>query len=421
MYENAYLTRELPGIGGEIKAEPADFRVTEVPLYPAIGEGEHVYAEIEKRGMTTFDLVERISRALRVPDRAIGYAGLKDSRAITRQVISIHAVDTEAVEKLSIPNTRVHWVRRHRNKLRIGHLKGNRFRIRVRDVVPGAAERCQPILDYLVEHGVPNAFGVQRFGSRRDAHRIGRALCLDDAKGAVQRIVGRPSRFEHNRAVVEAREKFEAGELEEALRLFPRPYATERALVAGLLESGGRYELAVRRIPKKMRRLYIAAFQSHLFNMTLWRRLDSFGRLLPGDLAYKHANGAVFAVSETMDFNDLERRLDEFDISPSGPLHGYKMTQPIGAPRVIEEEVLRDEGFDPEAFLAPMRAARIKGERRALRIPLIDAKIEPEDEDLEGTLVVSFELPRGSYATIVMREIMKAGDDSILLGDSHSD
>jgi len=413
MYSGAYLTRDLPGVGGDLKVFPEDFVVHEIPLYPALGEGEHVYALIEKRGMTTFEAIDRIARALGLPDRALGYAGLKDSRAVTRQSVSIHGADPRRVEQLKIPGIRILSVEIHRNKLRPGHLRGNRFRIRVRDVVEGAGELAAPILEYLERRGVPNAFGAQRFGSRRDAHRIGRALLLGEPKEVVDLIVGRPTRYEHNAAVLDARRKYERGDLEGALDRFPPNYATERALLRGLLGSGGRYAEASKRIPKKMRKLYLAAFQSHLFNLTLWRRIDSFDTLMDGDLAYLHEGGAVFRVEEgEAASEEIRQRAAAFEISPSGPLHGYKMPQPLGAPRYLEEEVVRDEGIDPNELARALRDARLTGERRSLRIPITETSIEVEPD---GCLVVGFVLPRGSYATVVLREVMKSGDDAVLL------
>src|SRR5437867_13038790 len=84
-----YLTRDFPGVGGSIKQRPEDFFVQELPLYEPSGEGEHVYCEIQKIGLTTFDAINRIADALHVSSRGIGYAGLKDARAITRQIFSI--------------------------------------------------------------------------------------------------------------------------------------------------------------------------------------------------------------------------------------------------------------------------------------------------------------------------------------------
>src|SRR5438045_2543262 len=129
-----FLTGDFPGIGGVIKERADDFFVQEIPLYDPSGEGEHVYCEIQKVGMTTFDAVERIGRALGVSTRDIGYAGMKDSRAVSRQVFSIWGTTPERVMGLHVPDVNVQWAARHGNKLRLGHLKGNRFAIKIRQV-----------------------------------------------------------------------------------------------------------------------------------------------------------------------------------------------------------------------------------------------------------------------------------------------
>src|SRR3954470_16310340 len=104
-----YLTTDFAGIGGAIKQRAEDFFVQEIPLYEPSGEGEHVYAEVQKVGVTTFDAIKRIADSLHVSSRAIGYAGLKDARAITRQVFSIPGTTTEAVMSLRIPDLTIQW------------------------------------------------------------------------------------------------------------------------------------------------------------------------------------------------------------------------------------------------------------------------------------------------------------------------
>src|SRR5215204_1711991 len=121
-----YLTQDIPGIGGSIKNRAEDFFVQELPLYEPSGEGEHVYAEFQKIGHSTFDAIDRIGRALYVSSRDIGYAGMKDARAITRQIFSIPNTTEEAVMKLKLPGIEPLWAARHGNKLRLGHLAGNR-------------------------------------------------------------------------------------------------------------------------------------------------------------------------------------------------------------------------------------------------------------------------------------------------------
>src|SRR3954464_8114572 len=104
-----YLTPEFAGIGGSIKQRPEDFFVQEVPLYEPSGEGEHVYCEIQKIGLTTFEAISRIARALGVPSRDIGYAGMKDARAVTRQVLSLVGTTPDAVMSLKLPDVSMLW------------------------------------------------------------------------------------------------------------------------------------------------------------------------------------------------------------------------------------------------------------------------------------------------------------------------
>jgi tRNA pseudouridine13 synthase len=137
-----YLTAEVPGTGGAIKGSPEDFLVEEIPAYQPGGQGEHCYALVEKRGITTLEALRRISKALGVQERDLGYAGMKDAVGVTRQTISIPRVAPETVLALQIPAVSVLSAVLHGNKLRLGHLKGNRFRIRVRGVVPEARARA---------------------------------------------------------------------------------------------------------------------------------------------------------------------------------------------------------------------------------------------------------------------------------------
>src|SRR5687768_4837377 len=161
--ELPYLTRDIPGIGGTLKQRAEDFFVQEVPLYEPSGDGEHVYCEVQRENLTTFDAVSRLARALGVPAKSIGYAGLKDARAVTRQVFSIAGTTEERVMNLGLPDLTVLWAARHGNKLRLGHLRGNRFAIKVRDVEPTSVLRLRPVVGEVVRRGMPNYFGEQRF------------------------------------------------------------------------------------------------------------------------------------------------------------------------------------------------------------------------------------------------------------------
>src|SRR3954462_1097559 len=151
-----YLTGDFPGIGGSIKNRPQDFFVQEIPLYEPSGQGEHVYCEIQKTGMTTFEAIDQIARALNVSSRDIGYAGMKDARAVTRQTLSIFGTTEAAVRALQIPRVTILWAAKHDNKLRLGHLSANHFVIRIRDVQPTDVVKLQPVVAQLEQRGMPN-------------------------------------------------------------------------------------------------------------------------------------------------------------------------------------------------------------------------------------------------------------------------
>ena len=134
-----YLTAELPGIGGRLKDRPEDFVVEEVPAYEPCGAGEHLYLWIEKTDVAADHLLNHVARTLGMSVRDVGMAGIKDRRAITRQYVSVPATCEPRIARLETDKIRVLRRARHRNKLRTGHLRGNRFSILVRAVDPDAA------------------------------------------------------------------------------------------------------------------------------------------------------------------------------------------------------------------------------------------------------------------------------------------
>ena len=335
-----FLTSNLPGIGGQIRTAPEDFHVEEQPLYLPCGEGEHLYVMITKRGLSTPDLVRRLSSTLGVKAQAIGVAGLKDARAVTTQMVSLQGVGPEQISRLRIDETvlRVQILGRHRNRLRTGHHAGNRFRLVIRHVADHAAETVPAVLQQLSTRGVPNYFGPQRQGKTGDNYQVGAAL-LQDAR---------------------QREK-----MNRATRIW-----------------------------------YLNSYQSFLFNRILARRIDHLDRVFVGDWAMKSNNGACFLVE---DADKEQPRADRFEISPTGILFGSRASWASGEPGQIEEAVITEAGATKESLIAAAKASGFRGERRALRIPLVDLEWSLTSD----ILTLSFRLPPGAYATSVLRELMK--------------
>ena len=173
------LTPDLPGTSGVLRVSEEDFSVEELPLYEPSGAGEHLYLTVEKRGRTTPDVAEEIARRLGARERDVGTAGLKDRRALTVQRISVRSrASPEEASKIEGPGFRVLAAARHGNKLRPGHLRGNRFRIVIRGVVPDALARAEAICARLRETGAANLFGPQRFGRSGDNAVLGRSILV---------------------------------------------------------------------------------------------------------------------------------------------------------------------------------------------------------------------------------------------------
>lgn len=178
-----FLTAAIPSCGGAFKLTPEDFEVTELPAYEPSGSGEHLFIWIEKRGEDTPAIAKSLARALEIGERDVSYAGLKDRQALTRQLFCVPAKGEPRLSSWSAPNATLLWAKRHTNKLRTGHLRGNRFRLRLRGVTDfDAAERT---LAVLAEKGTPNFFGAQRFGRAGDNAQKGRELLAGTLRARV--------------------------------------------------------------------------------------------------------------------------------------------------------------------------------------------------------------------------------------------
>ncbi len=335
------VTPDLPGSGGEVKASPEDFRVDELPAYLPEGSGPHLWVKVEKRGRTTRDVVRELAAVLGVPERDAGCAGLKDRNAVTTQWLSFPSARDPEAGSLAGDGYRVTEVSRHRNKLRTGHLRGNRFSLTVRG---GDAARAAACAEALRARGLANFFGEQRFGVEGKNADLGHALLAGQSGDPAVRRAG------HDRF---------------------------------------------------LRRLVLSAWQSRVFNRWLAERMADglFAVAIQGDVLKKLASGGTFTcVDPEVD----TARIAAFEISPAGPMFGHALPLAAGLALEREERLLVAEGLS-RADLA-RGGGETEGTRRAGRIP-----VSPEIEPLvEGAgYRVSLELPKGSYATVVLRELVK--------------
>lgn len=389
------VTAGLPGTGGRVRVAPEDFEVEEVPAYRPCGAGDHVYARIRKRGIPTLEAIARIARALDVDRARVGYAGLKDARAVTTQTLSIERVDPARVASLQVDGVEVLEVERHGNKLKRGHLHGNVFRITIRDVGEDAASRAEQVLEVLKRRGLPNGFGPQRFGLAGTNDRLGAALWRGDGAAFFEVLLsGIPGD-----AGAEARRRFAAGDVAGARESLPPGCGSEARALRVLERTRGEPDRALRGVDRRLADLFLNACQAGLFNEVLAARLETYDRLVDGDVAWIHRNGAVFDVPHAA---TEQERAAAFEISPSGPLFGPKCRPASGAEGAIEAAILAPHGL-PAAPGA--RARAVRGGRRPLRVPLEEVRVRGAEG---GGLELRFGLPPGAYATTVLREVTKS-------------
>jgi tRNA pseudouridine13 synthase len=400
------LTADLEGIGGAIKTREEDFIVDELPLYQASGEGTHTYALIEKKGLATTDALMKIAKALRIRRKNIGFAGLKDTQAVTRQWISIENLDPNLLLQLNFPDVKILQTTRHRNKIRLGHLAANRFNIRIRNFKPPldqAIRQIETILDILTRKGAPNYYGPQRFGSRNDGHLLGKAVITDQPEEFMDIFLGRPQNDRPTKFTA-ARTSYEQGDYEKAIDSWPRLFYEHRNALKELAGSGGNKTAAFNVVDKHLKRFYVSAYQSYIFNKVLVARMPHIDKLMEGDMAYKHENGACFRVENPQ---AEQSRCDAFEISPTGPIFGKRMTELTGPAAEIENPILQEvRELTPNFEHLDKNAAR--GGRRPLRFQPKDTTISAGQDDLGEYIQLQFDLPSGCYATILLREITKS-------------
>ncbi len=348
------LTADLPGCGGRLRVEIEDFQVEEIPLYLPSGQGDHLYLWIEKTDVAAESLRRHVARALGVSNRDVGMAGLKDRRAVTRQWLSVPRVPEERLARVETDRIRVLEVKAHRNKLRTGHLAGNRFLLRLRDVMPDALARAQAKIAVLQAGGVPNFFGSQRMGHGGSTLAAGWAL----TQGAQQ------------------------------MTRVQTPDGTTHVLHLG---------------DRSLRRLAASALQGEVFNRTVAERLarGDFHRVLAGDVCQKPDTGGTFTTDDPV---REQARLERREVVITAPMWGPKMVRPTGEAADIERAVLAAMGLTEPQFA--VLGALAEGTRRPIAIYPTDVTVvEEPDANGEPTLLLSFILPAGSFATVFVHEM----------------
>lgn len=407
-----FLTKE-EGIKGKIKSKPEDFIVEEIPVYPPPSHGKYVIARVKSKNWETNRLVERIASQLKISPNSIGYAGIKDKRAIKYQLMSFPA-DIEDIKNISIPDVEIEALYKSSTRLYSGNLIGNRFDIVIRNV-EGGEERVKKIMEEIEKlHFIPNFFGIQRFGiSRPITHIVGKYLVKNEIEKAVMAYVANPLKGEDEESYKARKFLEDTKDFSEALKIYPKNLVFERRIIEYLSRNPGEWKNALFRLPRNLIRIFIHAYQSYIFNKILSLRIKKgfpLNEAIEGDIVIPWEKEMVIQSYEGIEVNKdnmekINKMIKKHKCFPSAPIIGYDYIKASGIAGEIERKVIEEEGINEEEFKMPhMPQFASRGMRRIIIVPIKNIKWDFDGENLH----LRFFLPKGCYATSLLREIMKA-------------
>ena len=423
-----YATRSA-GIGGRLKREASDFRVQELSAYPLPEpEGAVTVLRIESQGWEQHELTDRIAQQIGIPSHAIRWAGTKDRRAIAERILSYRGPPPSS-GTIDLPNVTVRETYRAREELVLGHHYGNRFDLRLRELagpLDAAFAQAEAIRSELGEAGgFPNFFGAQRFGEVRPiTHAVGRALVQGDVGRAVQIYLCEippgdvPLGAAARRAFAEHRDPARA------LREFPPALQFERQLLDHLAR-GQPPDRALRALSRPLRTLFIHAYQAHLFNRYLSRRWAaglSLTNPSPGDWLLRVAKDGTVPGRDPVpvtDDNLIEARalVAQGKARLVGPLVGYSTPSLAGPGGKILDSLLAKDGVSRDRFRLPSTPDLASpGNWRPFWCPAPPIDVAEDTSGPDPALRFTFNLPRGTYATVLLREFTKRGAEAVADG-----
>lgn len=389
-----------------VKAYPEDFGVEEqISLAEMVGERRAGYFplyRVEKRGIDTMHMGRELSRGLK---SRVSYGGLKDKRAVATQYAtptSLRSAVPQRVEGAGFAAELVGYLPRPLSR---GSVEGNRFAVKLRDCCADVEERIREAFTAAEERKVPNYYGLQRFGaSGPGTHRVGEALVKGEFEEAVRVMVlgERGADGDGGKAL---RDSFAAGRYGEVASLLPPGRDVERAVARRLGADPGGWVKALRAVPVRLRRLYVHAYQSVIFNKTLSRAIvagEDISRYRPGDNWAEPKRGGL-GVSAPRGVRDAP--VD--GAVPMVQVAGYAFRDYGSRFDGYLKEALKEEGVAPGRFyVRGMEEVSSEGGFRRPHLP-----VEEPSWRVEGrTAEIAFTLPRGGYATVLLREIIKPED-----------
>jgi len=424
----AYYVSDSEGAGGRLRDAPEDFRVREIEAFdvePVAADPDaypHLVVRATLRDWDTNDFASALSDRLGMSRERVSWAGTKDKRAVTTQLFSVDGVAPPELPDL--PDADIEIVGRAGRPVLFGDLAGNAFEVTVREpdrpgVVDAISDDLRAFAGTAGRDGTvaaPNYFGQQRFGSKRPVtHEVGLAIVRDDWEGAVLAYVGNPSGREPDRTRAARAFVDETRDWERALERYPGHLGYERAILHRLAEGDDEpsdFRAALETAPTNLQWLFVNAAQSYVFNRILSVRLDRglpFAEPVAGDVVcFADADApdglALPDTDRTQRVTDervstVARHCERGRAFVTGPLVGTETALADGEPGDIERTVLDEVGTDPAAFELPGEF-HSEGTRRAITV-------RTDLEVSRDPLTFEFELPRGSYATVLLREYLK--------------
>jgi tRNA pseudouridine13 synthase len=435
-----YATYSL-GIGGIIRQSVEDFGVEEVLVDGSKAEinqsAEHqvlgsspvknrfLLCVLVKRNWDMFQALRVVSEQLGISTRRIQIAGIKDAKAVTTQHITVEGVSPEEIQKVQIKDIKIRPIGYFRSKLSSYFLFGNNFHIAIRAIsYPKSTIRkriTKTIEELEAIGGVPNFFGHQRFGTTRPiTHLVGKAIVKGNFRRAAMLFLAKPSLHEHPESR-QAREQLQTTQdFKQALKNFPKQLHYERLMLKHLTKKPDDYVGAFKRLPIKLRELFPQAYQSYLFNKFLSRRITCGLPLVRAEVGDYVVNVersglpmlTMHKIASVEALTEINKAIEAGKMRLAIPLIGFKQRTSLGVQGEIEKQILEKEGISRESFkISAMPEIITRGELRTASTPMNNFSLNEISEDSANPskhkAKVSFTLYRGSYATILLRELMK--------------
>lgn len=419
---NLYST-DTDGLGGQLRQEVEDFIVREITNREEGQEGKYLILELVKRDWDTHHLTRTLAKILQVSQKRISVAGTKDKRALTTQKISIFDIDAQEIERIHLKDVELKVLGRSRKSVELGDLWGNNFRITIRNITH-SSEETQKLLEkttneILAQSGVPNFFGIQRFGSVRPVtHLVGKAIVEGDFEKAALLYIDEPFPDEPEDTRKARQFVKETLDFKEGLKIYPLHLGHERAMMNHLIANPDDFAGAFLVLPKNLYRMFVHGYQSYIYNTILCRRIEKglpLNEAVEGDVVcFKNEHGlpdsskTEKATAETV--NAMNRLIKRKRAFITAPLPGYSTEFASGIPGEIEQAVLDELKVPLQGFnIEKVPEMSSKGTRRELLLQ-VEPKFEVAEDELnpgKSKAVLEFMLPKGSYATTVLREYMK--------------